>query len=56
MTESGDAGVVITNKDIYDKVSDVEKSVLAMAPQAQTLIDHETRMPPPRWWRSSSSW
>lgn len=37
-------GVVITTKDIYDKLVDVERVVSIMAPQGQTLLDHETRL------------
>jgi hypothetical protein len=36
--------VVITTKDIYDKLVDVEKSVTLMTPQAQVITDHEARM------------
>jgi hypothetical protein len=42
MTEAG--GVFITNKDLYDKLSDVEKAVNLMTPQAQMLADHEGRI------------
>lgn len=38
------AGVVITTKDIYDKLTDVEKTVNNMTHQAQTLLDHEARI------------
>lgn len=36
--------VVITTKDIYDKLVDVEKVMSTMAPQGQQLLDHETRL------------
>lgn len=36
--------VVITTKDIYDKLTELEKSVTLMTPQAQTMHDHETRL------------
>lgn len=44
MTESAPAGVVITTKDIYDKLIDVERQVSILTPQAQTLLDHEGRL------------
>lgn len=37
-------GVLITSKDLYDKLVDVEKAVNLMTPQAQQLADHEGRM------------
>lgn len=44
MTANDPAGVVITTKDIYDKLVDVEKSVTLMTPQTQTVADHEGRL------------
>lgn len=44
MTLSDPAGVIITNKDLYDKLVDVEKQVTLMTPQAQTITDHEGRI------------
>lgn len=44
MSIESQAGVVITTKDIYDKLIDVEKSVTLMTPQAQTVTDHEARL------------
>lgn len=37
-------GVVITTKDIYDKLTDVEKTVNHMTHQGQTILDHEARL------------
>lgn len=42
MTEP--VGIVITAKDLYDKLTDVEKAVNLMTPQAQQLADHEGRI------------
>lgn len=44
MTEASAAGIVITTKDVYDKLVDVEKMVYTMTPQAQILQDHEGRL------------
>lgn len=44
LNEPGGAGVIITTKDIYDKLVDVEKVVSQMTPQAQVLLDHEGRI------------
>lgn len=53
MTQQVPDGVMITTRDIYDKLIAVEHSVAAMTPQAQTVADHETRLRAVEKWKWS---
>lgn len=53
MTVPDPAGVLITSKDLYDKLVDVEKAVNLMTPQANQLVDHESRIRALEKWKWS---
>ena len=51
MSENGEHGVVITNKDIYTEVLKMKEALSLMTPQGQMLTDHEARLRSVEKWK-----